>query len=328
MRIFKDARARCLSLALLAWTLHATAIKAEEIVVSNYGVSASGMPFAIAMEKGFFEGKVTGILSSQGGGTTVRNLLAGDIAYAEVSPIAVATAIRQGAALKIISNNVQTVSEFGWMVKSDSPIKSIADLKGKKLGYSSPRSVSQALAMLIVEKAGLKPSDVQLVMTGGLGEALVALDLGAIDVAPATEPLLSKYRDKYRIIATATELFPSMSNVVGVTTEAAAGKRGDFLKSVVAGRAKAVAFMKDRPEEAAAIVAKVYKLELPVAIQSVRNLIEAKTTLPYWSAGKFDLAGLKEMWRAQILVGAAEGDVDWAKLIDERFLPESERGLK
>ena len=208
MPFMKKLRGRCLSLALIACTMGATAPQAEEIVVSNYGVSASGMPFAVAMEKGFFDGKVTGILSSQGGGTTVRNLLAGDIAYAEVSPIAVATAIRQGAALKIISNNVQTVSEFGWMVKPDSPIKSISDLKGRKLGYSSPRSVSQALAMLIVEKAGLKPSDVELVMTGGLGEALVALDLGAIDVAPAIEPLLSKYRDKYRIIATADSCSP------------------------------------------------------------------------------------------------------------------------
>jgi NitT/TauT family transport system substrate-binding protein len=318
----------CLSLALVACALGATAPRAEQIVVSNYGVSASGMPFAVAMEKGFFDGKVTGILSSQGGGTTVRNLLAGDIAYAEVSPIAVATAIRQNAPLKIISNNVQTVSEFGWMVKIDSPIKSIADLKGRKLGYSSPRSVSQALGMLIVEKAGLKPSDVELVMTGGLGEALVALDLGAIDVAPATEPLLSKYRDKYRVIATADALFPSMSNVVGVTTQAAAEKRGDFLRAIVAGRAKAVAFMKEHPEEAAAIVAKVYKLEQPVALQAVSNLIGAKAGLPYWSTGKFDLAGLKEMWRAQILVGAADGDIDWTKMIDESFLPESERVLK
>ena len=328
MPFMKKLRGRCLSLALIACTMGATAPQAEEIVVSNYGVSASGMPFAVAMEKGFFDGKVTGILSSQGGGTTVRNLLAGDIAYAEVSPIAVATAIRQGAALKIISNNVQTVSEFGWMVKPDSPIKSISDLKGRKLGYSSPRSVSQALAMLIVEKAGLKPSDVELVMTGGLGEALVALDLGAIDVAPATEPLLSKYRDKYRIIATADKLFPSMSNVVGVTTQAAAGKRADFLRGIVAGRAKAVAFMKERPEEAAAIVAKVYKLEQPIALQAVRHLIEAKEGLPYWSTGKFDLAGLKEMWRAQILVGAADGDVDWSKMIDESFRPEGERVLK
>lgn len=328
MHFMSRLRRRCLSLALAACVLGAVSARAEEIVVSNYGVSASGMPFAVAMEKGFFEGKVTGILSSQGGGTTVRNLLAGDIAYAEVSPIAVATAIRQGAALKIISNNVQTVSEFGWMVKTDSPIKTIADIKGRKLGYSSPRSVSQALAMLVVEKAGLKPSDVELVMTGGLGEALVALDLGAIDVAPATEPLLSKYREKYRVIATASELFPPMSNVVGVTTQAAAGKRGDFLRAIIAGRAKAVAFMKERPEEAATIVAKVYRLEQPVALQAVRNLNDAKGALPYWSTGKFDLAGLKEMWRTQILVGAADGDIDWSRMIDESFLPEGERVLK
>lgn len=300
----------------------------EEIVVSNYGVSASGMPFAIAMEKGFFDGKVSGILSSQGGGTTVRNLLAGQIAYAEVSPIAAATAIRQGAPLKIISNNVQTVSEFGWMVKQDSPIKTIADLKGRKIGYSSPRSVSQALAMLIVEKAGLKASDVELVMTGGLGEALVALDLGAIDVAPATEPLLSKYRDKYRIIATADKLFPSMSNVVGVTTDAAAASRGDFLRRIIAGRAKAVAYMNENPEEAAQVVAKVYKLDPAIALEAIKHLTRQGEGLSYWSTGKFDLAGLKEMWRAQILVGAAEGEIDWAKLIDESFLPEAEHGLK
>ena len=50
-----------------------SAAKAEEIVVSNYGVSANGMPYAIAMEKGFFKeegANVTGILSSAGGGTT------------------------------------------------------------------------------------------------------------------------------------------------------------------------------------------------------------------------------------------------------------------
>ena len=29
--------------------------QAEEIVVSNYGVSANGMPYAVAMEKGYFK---------------------------------------------------------------------------------------------------------------------------------------------------------------------------------------------------------------------------------------------------------------------------------
>lgn len=301
---------------------------AENIVVSNYGVSASGMPFAIAMDKGYFGDAVTGILSSQGGGTTIRNLLAGDGAYAEVSTEAAASAILKGAPLKIISNNVQTVSEFGWLVKHDSPIQSIADLKGKKVGYSNPRSVSQALAMLMVEKSGLAAADVELVATGGLGEALVALDLGTIDVSPATEPLLSKYRDKYRVIATGGELFPSMSNVVGVTTEEAFANRGDLLRAVIEGRARAVEFMYANPEESAEIVAKVYNVDPQIALAAVKNLTLQRDGLPYWSTGKFDLSGMTEMWRAQILAGAADGEIDWPAMLNEAFLPESERILQ
>ena len=308
---FKLSFKTCLPVLALVCGIGVPAVHAEEIVVSNYAVSASGMPFAVAMDKGFFGDKVSGILSSHGGGTTIRNLLAGDVPYAEVSTVAAASAILKGAPLKIISNNAQTVAEFGWMVKPDSPIQSIADLKGKKVGYSNPRSVSQALAMLMVEKSGLKPSDVELVATGGLGEALVALDLGSIDVAPATEPLLSKYRGKYRVI----------------TTEAIAS-RGDFLRALIAGRAKAVDFMYENPEESAQIIAKVYKLEPDIALAAVKNLTQKGEGLPYWSTGKFDLSGMKEMWRAQILVGAADKELDWSSMLDESFLPPADRILK
>ena len=71
-------------------------VAAEQIVVSNYSVTTNGMPFAIAMEKGYFKeagADVTGILSSDGGGTTIRNLLGGDLAYGEAAVSAVVTAI-------------------------------------------------------------------------------------------------------------------------------------------------------------------------------------------------------------------------------------------
>ena len=58
------------------------------------------MPFAVAMEKGMFKAEganVTGILSSPGGGTTLRNMLAGSAPFAEVNPNAVIAAIQQGA---------------------------------------------------------------------------------------------------------------------------------------------------------------------------------------------------------------------------------------
>ena len=148
-----------LALIALAFALPLAA-QAEEIVVSNYGVTTNGMPYAVAMAKGFFKQQgadVTGILSSDGGGTTVRTMLGGNLAYGEINPTATVIAIQQGADLKIVSDNVQTVAEFIWAVKPDSPIKTAADLKGKKIGYTNPRSTSQALAILVLEKAGLKP---------------------------------------------------------------------------------------------------------------------------------------------------------------------------
>ena len=56
---------------------------AENIAVGNYGSSANGMPFTVALAKGYFKEEgadVTGIISSQGGGTSVRNAMAG-VAY-------------------------------------------------------------------------------------------------------------------------------------------------------------------------------------------------------------------------------------------------------
>src|SRR6266496_4685089 len=127
---------------------------AEEIAVGNYGVSANGMPFGVAMAKGYFKDEglnVTGLISSAGGGTSLRNMLAGGgVPYGEVNPGVVVSAILQGADLRIVSDNVLTVAEFVWAVKQNSPIKTIKDLKGKKIGYTNPRSTSQALAMMLL----------------------------------------------------------------------------------------------------------------------------------------------------------------------------------
>ncbi|PSC06566.1 ABC transporter substrate-binding protein [Alsobacter soli] len=312
--------------------LTSASARAEEIVVSNYGVSANGMPFAVAMEKGFFKeegANVTGILSSAGGGTTLRNMLAGNAPYAEVNPNAVIAAVQQGADIKFISDNVLTVAEFVWAVKPDSPIKSVKDLKGKKMGYTNPRSTSQALATLVLQSGGLKTEDVELVKTGGFGEGVAALDIGLVDVAPVPEPLWAKYKDKYRAIAKASDMLPPIANVLGAASGAAAATKGEFIKGVIRARRRAVAYMQEHPDEAGDIVAKVYNLDPAVARAAVKSLVDSKTNgVEYWGPGQFHMDGLKRAIEVQKMVGAISGDVDAHTLVDTQFLPDDLKALK
>ena len=302
-------------------------LRAEQIVVSNYGTAPNGMPFAVAMEKGYFKEMgvtVTGILSSDGGGSTIRNLLGGKLAFGEAAPSAVVTAIQGGADLRVISGDVHTVAEFVWVAMPNSKVVSMKDLKGQRIGFTNPGSTSEALDHLLLEAAGIPASEVKLTRTGGFGAGLTQLELGGIDVVPITEPMWSANPGKYKIIATATDVLPALSNVVGVTTGEAAKTRGDFIRGVLKARRKAVEFMHANPAEASAIIAKVYNLDPAVCEKVVRMLLasEKKGGVPYWGPGDIRLDTMNNMIRAQKLVGAVKGDVDWSKIIDESFLPD------
>ncbi len=317
-------RKMLLACALL---LAAALSRAEQIVVSNYAVTTNGMPFAVAMEKGFFKEfkvDVDGILTSDGGGTTIRNLLGGKLSYGEAAISAVVSAVQGGADLKVISGNVHTVAEFVWVAMPNSPVNSLKDLKGRKLGYTNPRSTSQALAVLLMEKQGLKEGEVELVRTGGFGAGLTLLEVGGVDVVPVAEPLWSKNPNKYKLIVSATDVLPPLSNVVGVTTGEAARTRGDFIRGVIRARRKAVEFMYANPKESAVIIAKAYNLDVPTAEATIRNLLasEKKGGVPYWGPGDLRQDTMDNMIRAQTLVGAMKGTPDWGKLIDESFLPD------
>lgn len=312
----------CAAFAALALT---NAARAEQIVVSNYGIAANGMPYAVALEKGFFKQEgadVTGILSSNGGGTTIRNLLGGNLDYGEVDLAGTVTAIEQGNDLHIISDNVLTIGEFVWAVKPNSPIKTLADFKGRKIGYTNPRSTSQALNVLLVQTIGLTQADVDPIKVGGFGEQVVALDIGAIDVATLADPVWSKNSAKLRTVVRGADALPPLCNVIGVATGKAIAEHGDFLRAVLRARRRAVEFMYAHPDEAGDIVAKAYDLDPAIARQAVRNLttMAPDATRPYWGAGRFDIKGMDGMIAAQRSVGAYSGTPDWEKMIDRSFL--------
>jgi NitT/TauT family transport system substrate-binding protein len=158
---------------------------------------------------------------------------------------------------------------------------------------------------------------------------LAALDLDQIDVAAVTEPLWSKVKDKYRVLVTGAEALPPLDNVVGMATGEAIRTRGDFIRGVIKARRRAVEFMIANPDEAGDIVAKPFNITPEVARSAVRNLTTSYTQgIPYWGSGQIHLEGMKRIIEVQRSVGALEGEVDLAKMIDTQFLPEDIRKPK
>src|ERR1700678_3569638 len=115
--------------------------RADNVVISEYGVVASSLVWAVAFHENFFKkegSSATGYVTANGGGTAVRNMMANDMPVSEMAITAAIAGIQAGLPLRIIWSPARDPGDLVWMVKRDSPIKTIADLKGKKVGITSP----------------------------------------------------------------------------------------------------------------------------------------------------------------------------------------------
>jgi NitT/TauT family transport system substrate-binding protein len=313
---------RWLPLLALLWSGSAAAY---EISVPNYGSSISGAPFAIALEKGFFKEEgagVTAVRATAGGSADVRNMLAGDLPFVESSLSGILAAVKHGADLKLIAELSHSNAQFVWVVAKDSPLKTPADLKGHKLSFTTPQSTSQGLDVLLLQKYGLSPTDVPLIATGPYGAAITALTNGGIDAAILAEPVYSLNQDKLHPLAWVRDAFPAINNVVAVTSAKVAREQPKELEAILRAHRRAVVFIAQHREEAAAIAAKIYKLD-PAVMRSVMDglLDHPSGGVPFWSEGDFNPTDMDAMMAAMKLMGLPESDSDWRRLVDQSFLP-------
>ncbi|XAH21744.1 ABC transporter substrate-binding protein [Xylophilus sp. GW821-FHT01B05] len=87
--------------------------------------------------------------------------------------------------------------------KTMAQYKTLADLKGKRIGVTSPGSSTNMAINLLLTQAGLKPSDVTFVGVGAAGEALEALRSGQIDAISNVDPVITmlEQRGDIRVIS-------------------------------------------------------------------------------------------------------------------------------
>ncbi len=328
----RDSRSSTLShglrgLSFAATLLAAGSAGAIDLTVTHFGTGMYGVPFAVARDKGWFKSEakldVTGFITSAGGGTTVRNALASDIPYGEVALPAAIAAIQQGVPLTIVHGGVLSVADQVWITRPDDKrISKPADLKGLKLGYSSPKSVTDILTSMMIDANGLQGLERKSV--GGIGSGLTALREGGVDMTYVTEPVWSKEKANYREAWRSTELAPRITQTVGIVRTDYLKKNPDQIRGIIAARRKGVEFVRANPAESAPIMAREYKIPDAQAKSAIESVLAGNSV--YWSRGEFDYEGMEVMLKGLRIVKAIpDGPFDWSKVIDESFLPQDLR---
>jgi NitT/TauT family transport system substrate-binding protein len=307
--------------AMTAVAAFATQSRAETITVTHWGSAFYGAPYAVAMEKGFFKNHgvdITGVLTSQGGGTSVRNTLAGDLPFGEVALPAAIEAINNGVPLRIIGAGSQSIADILWMAKKGSPLHSIEDLVGKKVAFTSPGSVTNMLILMSMKKKGMAPSAMKLVPAGGIGANVSAVLNNAVDSGMSGEPVWSENEDKLQPVFWPKDLLsPNMMQTVSVTTADYEKEGAAKLRAIIAGRQDGVRYIEAHPDEAADITAKAFNGDPAL----YRRVFKRYVAIHYWSEGKFDYDSMNLMVEGLQIVGKQKGPVDWSKIIDSSFLP-------
>jgi len=297
---------------------------AEDIVVTHYASLLYGTPYAIALEKGYFKESgvdVTGILTSKGGGTSVRNMMAGDTLFAEVAFPAVLSALKEGFPIKIVSGGTDGPSSF-WVTRPDTKIDTPEDLRSKRFVYSRPKSVSESNIFAVLKSHGIKPSEVTMVAIGDFGAGLTALEHNKIDIALIPEPIYSqkmKAGAKYKVIPWLDSKLPPYTQTVGIATDDMIAKKGDKLRAVIEGRRKGVDLLYADNKAAVAALAKEYNLPPDIAASALAATL--KQSPAWWGQGEVKMKLMDLTAQSLKETGAIEGDVDWKAAIDDRFIP-------
>ncbi|HRH88372.1 MAG TPA: ABC transporter substrate-binding protein [Rubrivivax sp.] len=175
-------------------------LRAQSLEKPKLGIAVGGknllyyLPLTIAEQLGYFkdEGLDVTISDFAGGARALQAVVGGS---ADVVSGAFEHTVNmqfKGQPMRafVLQGRVPMIV-LGVNPKTMPNFKSVADLKGKKIGVTAPGSSTNVMVNFILAKAGLKPSDVAIVGVGGGNGAVAAMRAGQIDAISNLDPVVT-----------------------------------------------------------------------------------------------------------------------------------------
>ena len=192
-----------LSVSALAVSTLAVA-QTKEVTI---GYQDMVVPYRVAQEAKELE-KATGYKINWkqfgGGGEVIKAMASGAVQIGEIGSAGIAAAVSRGEPLEIFWILDDIGSAEALVVKKNSGIKTIADLKGKKIAMPF-NSTTHFHTMVALEQAKVNPADVQI-LNMRPPEVRAAWQRGDIDATFIWDPVLAEAKKDGTVILTSGKI--------------------------------------------------------------------------------------------------------------------------
>jgi NitT/TauT family transport system substrate-binding protein len=204
------------------------------------------------------------------------------------------------------------------VVNHDSPIKTLDDLKGKKVGITTVGSLTDWLLKRVVAERKWAPSDVTAVTVGGMDSTKAALKTGQIDAVVIALELgyALEQAGQWRVLAPLAPFAPDFHTHVIYARDELIAKRPELVERFLRAWFETIAFMRANRERTVEITAKVLNLDKAVIGRVYDEQIKIFST-----DGRFDPKALVVLRQSLVEMGILQQVPDDAVMFTTRFLP-------
>jgi NitT/TauT family transport system substrate-binding protein len=262
------------ALAIVVWVLTRPEPPGPQAVRFGYLPIASDASFFVALDRGFFsaEGLQVEPIKFETSNQALEALVAGRIDATAIVALeaALALEVNTPGQFRIIEMTAATEKTrvHRIMVKPDSPIKTLAELKGKKVG-TFPGSQMVVFLKLILSRYFDADREVEIIQLKAQLQPQ-ALETGQVDALFCLEPTctLLEARGLGRSISInplyefIQKPFPT---AVGVVSSRLANERPEVVQKIAAALRSAHEYIRTQPEEASRSVPKYAPIEADLA---------------------------------------------------------------
>lgn len=300
----------------------------KEVVEVNIGIQQSVWPILAAKQKGWFEeefkkeGAKVNWVEFQSGPAYFEAIAADRLDFGRVGNIPVL--VGQAADIPFKEIATASIGEKGdaILVKKDSSIRTIKDLKGKKVAVAKGSS-SFGLLYQALEKEKINPSELEIIQLQP-DEAQPAFEAGSVDAWVIWEPFQSTQvvKNGARVIANG-ETFQSSSPGFQFVRTKFAKEHPKLVELYLKVTEKATRWQKENPEAAIELYAEIKKTDKEIIRQVLENSEPENISI-----SQEIIKGQQETANLLYDLGGLKKKFDVSEVVDNSFIEKVLRDYK